>query len=225
VLYARIAQTLYTRIVYVMTARDDPTARGRIRDAALAEFAERGVAAATIRGIARRAGVSPALVQHHFSTKENLREACDEHAMRYLGNAAREGLDEGRIDDPDHLRRLYESTPTVLRYLARALVDGSEAAARTFDEMVRLTEDRLADPEDGLADPHDRAVVYTAMRLGVTVLHEHVSRGLGGDLFSPEVATRAGLATLDVTAPGIVPDGVAKRARTGIDAIRSEDGR
>ncbi|MFC7734043.1 TetR/AcrR family transcriptional regulator [Actinomadura keratinilytica] len=38
---------------------EDLTARARIRDAALREFAEHGVSGATIRGIAKAAGVSP----------------------------------------------------------------------------------------------------------------------------------------------------------------------
>lgn len=41
-------------------------ARAEIVSAALAEFAERGYDAASVRGIARRAGVDPALVRYYF---------------------------------------------------------------------------------------------------------------------------------------------------------------
>ncbi len=41
-------------------APDDLTARARIRDAALHRFGEVGFTAATLRGIAELAGVSPA---------------------------------------------------------------------------------------------------------------------------------------------------------------------
>jgi AcrR family transcriptional regulator len=193
---------------------DDLTARARIRDAALAEFGERGVAGATIRGIAERAGVSPALVQHHFGTKEGLRGACDAHVLEYLRGQTKAGLDEGRIGESAFLAQLYASAPPLMRYLARALVDGSPAAATVFDEVVDLTEAHLVDVP-GLSDARTRAVVYTAMRLGVTVLHEHVSRGLGEDLFA--AAPRVGRATLDVTAPAIMPVGLAERVRDGLD--------
>jgi len=40
--------------------------------AARAEFAAKGYAAASVRGIAREAGVDPALVHHYFGTKEQV---------------------------------------------------------------------------------------------------------------------------------------------------------
>jgi AcrR family transcriptional regulator len=46
--------------------------RSEILAAARAEFTERGYAAATIRQIARRAGVDPALVHHYFADKAGL---------------------------------------------------------------------------------------------------------------------------------------------------------
>jgi TetR/AcrR family transcriptional regulator, regulator of cefoperazone and chloramphenicol sensitivity len=64
-----------------MTAADDLTARARIRDAALRQFAEQGFERSTIRGIAATAGVSPGLVRHHFGSKEALRDAVDEHVL------------------------------------------------------------------------------------------------------------------------------------------------
>jgi AcrR family transcriptional regulator len=208
---------LYKRTVAVVVDRtDDLTARARIRDAAMAEFAARGVSGATIRGIAERAGVSPALVQHHFSTKEGLRSACDEYVLDYLRAGVTEGIDRGQIGAPSFIDAIYRSAPPVLRYLARALVDGSPAAAAVFDEIVDLTEQYLAGVP-GDSDPRTRAVVFTAMRLGLTVLHEHVSRALGTEMFAPEGSARVGLATLDIVAPQILPDGVADRVRAGLD--------
>lgn len=207
-------------------ARDDRpaadlTARARIRDAALEEFADRGVKGATVRGIAARAGVSPALVQHHFGTKEGLREECDTHVLDYLRRQTKQGLDEGGVADPGYVAGLLRSAPPLLRYLSRALVDGSPAAAAVFDEMVGLTERYLADRE-GESDPRTRAVVFTAMRLGVTVLHEHVSRGLGVDLFSAEAAPRVGRATLDIVAPELLPGDVGAQVRTGLDRFEGQ---
>ncbi|QEI05946.1 helix-turn-helix transcriptional regulator [Pigmentiphaga aceris] len=46
--------------------------RAAILDAALAAFAERGYARATMRDIAQRAGVTHGLVQRHFGSKEAL---------------------------------------------------------------------------------------------------------------------------------------------------------
>lgn len=46
--------------------------RAAILSAARAEFAERGFDATSVRAVARRAGVDPALVRHYFGTKANL---------------------------------------------------------------------------------------------------------------------------------------------------------
>ena len=62
-----------------MTARRGPgrrpgaaDTRGEILDAARAEFAARGYDGATMRGIARTAGVDAALVHHYFGGKEQV---------------------------------------------------------------------------------------------------------------------------------------------------------
>jgi AcrR family transcriptional regulator len=46
--------------------------RGQILDAARAAFGERGFDGATMRDIAARAGVDPALVHHYYGTKQQL---------------------------------------------------------------------------------------------------------------------------------------------------------
>ena len=46
--------------------------RGEILAAARSEFAARGYDASSVRGIARAAGVDPALVHHYFGTKEQV---------------------------------------------------------------------------------------------------------------------------------------------------------
>ncbi|QWW19755.1 TetR family transcriptional regulator [Schaalia sp. 19OD2882] len=46
--------------------------RGAIVDAAVAEFSEKGVHAATLRGISARAGVAPKLIHYYFGSKAGL---------------------------------------------------------------------------------------------------------------------------------------------------------
>lgn len=50
----------------------DANTKGEILDAARAEFLEQGYNQATIRGIARRAEVDPALIYHYFTDKPTL---------------------------------------------------------------------------------------------------------------------------------------------------------
>ncbi len=60
----------------------DLTARATIRNAALQLFADRGPDAVTVREIAAGAGVSAALILHHFGSKDGLRAAVDEFAAQ-----------------------------------------------------------------------------------------------------------------------------------------------
>src|ERR1700748_889356 len=60
------------------SASDDRTAVARIRDAAIEQWGEHGVKGG-LRSIAEAAGVSAALVIHHFGSKEGLRKACDDY--------------------------------------------------------------------------------------------------------------------------------------------------
>jgi AcrR family transcriptional regulator len=57
---------------------DAAVTRAAILDAARATFSELGYECATIRGIAARAGVDPALVHHHFGPKHSLFVAAHE---------------------------------------------------------------------------------------------------------------------------------------------------
>jgi AcrR family transcriptional regulator len=55
-----------------------------IRDAALEIIAAHGTEAASLRMVAKAAGVSLGSVQHHFGTKANLIQAVDDHVMLVL---------------------------------------------------------------------------------------------------------------------------------------------
>src|SRR5437868_1276310 len=90
-----------TEVIMVTAAQDrapaseDLTARSRIRDAALLQFAQHGVKGATFRGIAEAAGVSVGLVQHHFGSKDALRQACDAYVLDVVQtNSARSTTEE-----------------------------------------------------------------------------------------------------------------------------------
>ena len=72
-----------------MRSADDLTAAARIRDAAIEQFGEHGFGIG-VRAIAKAAGVSAALVIHHFGSKDGLRKACDD----YIAETIRTGKSE-----------------------------------------------------------------------------------------------------------------------------------
>jgi AcrR family transcriptional regulator len=131
-------------MLYMSSAEEDRTARAIIRDEALRLFAAHGPDAVTVRQIAAAAGVSPALVVHHFGSKEGLREAVDQHLRRLLladGAAGRQLF-----------RRLYQMSTALMGSLVRAgLADpGADPAVRVGfllanDLAVLLLREHLAD--------------------------------------------------------------------------------
>jgi AcrR family transcriptional regulator len=166
---------------------DDRTTKARIRDAAVARFAAEGVAAASVRAIAADAGVSPALVIHHFGSKDGLRAACDEHvaaAVRQLKHAAAAA---GLGIDPLAALGEADDGPPITRYLARTLADGSPQVSALLDELVADAIVYHAEMEAaGLMRPTKyplgRAAVLTVWSLGAVVLHEHLERLIGVDI-------------------------------------------
>lgn len=68
--------------------------RARILDAALAQFAKRGYAGASVRAIAAEAGVSPGLIYAHFEGKEALVRAIYERSMDAVRGTATVALAE-----------------------------------------------------------------------------------------------------------------------------------
>jgi TetR/AcrR family transcriptional regulator, regulator of cefoperazone and chloramphenicol sensitivity len=125
-------------------------------------FATQGIEATSLREVAKRAGVSPALVVHHFGGKEGLVAAVDELAVGEFGRAYLEGQP---AEGPELLRRRAEQTTAVMRdhpdvcaYLGRALVEGTPGSARLFRLMIdggRAEIDSLAEKGAlrGDADP------------------------------------------------------------------------
>jgi AcrR family transcriptional regulator len=204
---------------------DDRSNRARIRDAALAAFADAGFAATSVRAVAERAGVSPALVMHHFGSKEGLRAACDAFVAAFIRERKVEAMAAGPGLDPLSLLRDGDARLPLLAYLARALGEGSATAAALVDELVDDAEAILAaGVASGSVRPLDRprgvAAVLTLWSLGALVLHEHVRRVLGADLTAPpaDVAGLAGysLPAMEILSRGLVAPDLYERLQAGL---------
>lgn len=189
-------------------AIDDRTARARIRDAAIRQFAADGVPATSVRAIAAEAGVSPALVIHHFGSKDDLRVACDQYVASFVRERKHRAVEAGAGLDPLAALREEAGTP-VLRYLARTIVDGSPHIAELIDTMVDDAVGYLeAGIESGLMKPsrdlRGRAAILTVWSLGALALHEHVERLTGANLENPSEAIGYALPALEIVGEGVL---------------------
>jgi AcrR family transcriptional regulator len=116
-------------------------AKGPIVDSALRLFGERGIEATSLREVAKAAGVSPALVVHHFGGKEGLIAAVDEAALRAFGTAydSSEQAEDSELlgERAAQTARVMRERPEVCAYLGRALVEGTPGSARLFSLMIK----------------------------------------------------------------------------------------
>lgn len=201
---------------------DDTSTRARIRDAALRQFAEHGFKGATVRGTAEAAGVSPGLVQHHYPSKQALRDACDSFAFAYIRDAKAKAIATGALTDPSFLADTHAMTVAVTRYTAMALASDSPTASRYFEAYVELTYEVFTSGELGPRLPaneetHDIAVVHTAMHLGQSILFTQMLRAIGLDADDPQAAVRLGRAQVFLSSDRILGAELADRISTGLD--------
>ena len=122
----------------------DLTAAARIRDAAIEQFGGRGFDVG-LRAIAEAAGVSAALVIHHFGSKDGLRKACDD----YIAEEIRSGKSEAmRSTDPATWfaqMAEIESYAPLMAYLVRSMQTGGELAKSLWQKMIDDAEAYLDD--------------------------------------------------------------------------------
>lgn len=181
-----------------MRSTADLSTSARIRDAAIACFADHGVSGTSARKIAAIAGVSPALIIHHFGSMDGLREACDEHVVAAVRDAKAGAMSAGPgVDVGAALRG--SDVGNAAAYIARMLVEDSPLVDRLVDGLIADAEVYFASgvasgllrPTD---DPHGRVAVIALWSLGALVLHRHMRRILGVDLTDPDVGADPGIA-------------------------------
>jgi AcrR family transcriptional regulator len=135
------------------SASDDRTAAARIRDAAIEQWGEHGFNVG-LRSIAETAGVSAALVIHHFGSKDGLRKACDD----YIAEEIRTGKSASmQTSDPaEWFRQMaeMESYAPLMAYLVRSMQSGGDLAKMLWQRMLDNTEGYLEEGvRNGLLKP------------------------------------------------------------------------
>lgn len=198
----------------------DLTARAAIRNAALRLFAERGADAVTVREIASTAGVSAALVVHHFGSKEGLRVAVD----AYAGNAFDKVLEDLDGDDlstiltsgnstsiAEAFTRAFPHGSALPAYLRRLLLTNDPAGAALFGRWFAATQKLMDSMVDaGLAapsaDPAVRAAFLLANDLALILLRNQIAGAIGVDPLTQAGITRWASEVTEVYTHGAYAD-------------------
>src|SRR5689334_11910381 len=149
--------------------------RDEIAEAGVRCFAREGFRA-SLRTVAAEAGVSAALIVHHFGSKQGLVEACDAQVL----GVADEKL---RLMNLDGIAAASAWVITVMQegsvpaYISRALVDGGDAGKRLFTSFVDVTEKSLLDLD--LPEPRMTAALLVTQSLATMVLSDHIEAATG----------------------------------------------
>jgi AcrR family transcriptional regulator len=182
----------------------DRTARARIRDAALKQFARRGVAAASLRDVAVEAGVAHGLVRYHFGNKEGLRQAVEDEVLRRLHAAAE--LQPAPTPAAvlaarrRFLQQLLASDPDALLYLARGLLEQTPAGMALFRRFAvgnaawlgQLTAAGVLRP---VPDAAARDLLLSVLTFVPVLLRPLIERLLGADALDRWLDAEADLLT------------------------------
>ncbi|MGR0220837.1 TetR family transcriptional regulator [Agromyces sp. ZXT2-6] len=156
----------------------DLTARARIVASALDRFAAHGYEAATMRDIAAHAGVSTALVTHHFGTKQALREECDARVVRFIAEK------QDAAGTPADV--LGEVLGTFGPYLARMLGDGGAASDGLFERLLEVARAMIADGSASgwlrpSRDPDAQAAALVLLGVAPFFMLDRLTAWAGGD--------------------------------------------
>jgi AcrR family transcriptional regulator len=153
----------------------DLTATARIRDAAIEQFGQHGFNVG-LRTIAEAAGVSAALVIHHFGSKDGLRKACDDFVAEEIRSSKSEAIQSN--DPATWLAQMaeIESYAPLTAYLVRSLQAGGELATMLWHRMIKDAEEYMAEGVRAgtirpSRDPHARAEYLTITSGGGLLLY------------------------------------------------------
>jgi AcrR family transcriptional regulator len=181
---------------------EDLTAYARIRNAALESFATRGEAATTIRDVARAAGVSPGLVQHHFGTKAGLRKAVDEFVVADALSTITdlpEPFEERSAEFAARMGAVTRDRPAAVLYLARAASEGNELGLRAFKEIVEFGVREIRAMEEAGQLGRDLDLEWAVLQmlllnLSTIMFEPAISHALGESIMSDEGRRRVNAA-------------------------------
>lgn len=176
-------EQLFSNMLHLRSTRDE------IVDAAMACFARDGFGVA-LRPIAEEAGISAALIVHHFGSKAGLRNAVDDHVL-------------GVVEEKLRVRQAEDAAAAAMvlpldeqgdlpRYLTRVLAEGGAPAQRLFESFVAVTEKAIGNL--GLDDATMTAALLATHSLGAMLLADAVNAAVGVDLLGHDAARWANAA-------------------------------
>lgn len=195
---------------------EDLSAAARIRHAALENFATRGYEGTSIRTVAAAAGVSAGSVQHHYRSKEALREAVDEYVVTTLRRALEEIPAHGQPgqvaeQSSEQIAEFLRRHPAVFAYVRRTIAEGHQLGQQLLDGLVALGRAQFERLERAgtLRDDVDLewvALQNVLLNVSVMFFQPAIERHLGQSVTTEPGLTRLRDAMTQLFAHGVFAD-------------------
>jgi TetR/AcrR family transcriptional regulator, regulator of cefoperazone and chloramphenicol sensitivity len=201
----------------------DLTSAAAIRIAAMKLFAERGYAGVTVRQIASAAGVSPALVIHHYGSKDRLRAVLEERVAAFvesmLAELARVQEEGASASIAELFADRLEREPALAGYVRRLLCDGGPAGVALFGRLYQATRSGMrALQQAGVVRPSGDDQVRDAFLLSndlaMLLLRPLISQVTGIDPLARDGLVRWSAEVFDVYSGGVFTPAAPKEADT-----------
>jgi AcrR family transcriptional regulator len=177
-------------------------------EVATSAFARDGIAATSLRAIAKEAGVSPALVVHHFGSREKLIEDCIIKALGLWVSEKQEFVDVSLSTALAKWQGAIAEHGAKLQFFRQVLIAGGEPANILFSRMVKESEMMIqAQIDKGqmrkAENIPDLALLMTLHGLAPLIMQDQVNNHLGGNFLEPELGSRLAGANLEIYRRGI----------------------
>lgn len=200
--------------------RSVQTTRDQLLSIAVEMFAEKGFAGTSLRSIAKQAEVSPALLVHHFGTKDAL---VKEAISKTLGDWVADEK-SAILDDASHQVENWQSLAAKgtasLNFFRQALLAGGEYSQRLFHAAF-LESEALLDQMQAvgrlkdISDKQTTALMMTISGLGSVLFMNQIEQTLGGPISSDQVASRLVNANQEMMQEGVFRPASTTKGKTG----------
>ncbi|MBL8553747.1 MAG: TetR/AcrR family transcriptional regulator [Phenylobacterium sp.] len=206
----------------VQGQRENPDGRERLVRTAFVLFADKGFDGVTVRDIAAASSVSVGLINHHFGSKDGLREAVDEFFIAQFEDAITGAAPQelSTTQDPAEvidawIERHADDWPTIVAYFRRALLEESDWGFSLFQRFYGFVQSTVMrmDAAGQLAPDVDRLwlpFLMMYLEIGTMVFDPYIKRVLGRSGYDRELWQRRHRAYMTLirrgTAPRRAPD-------------------
>jgi AcrR family transcriptional regulator len=182
--------------------------RANLIEVATNAFARDGFATTSLRSIAKEAGVSPALVVHHFGSREKLVEECIVKSLGLWVSEKQQFVDVSLSTSLSQWQSSVDQHGSKLQFFRQVLLAGGEPANILFSRMVQEAQMVIdSQVEKGqirkLENRDDLALLMTLNGLAPLLLQEQMANLLGQSLAQTGLTDRLAKTTDEVYRRGI----------------------